>query len=467
MPGDQHPARDPPALRVEYEGHEAIKCAGGRDIVQLHCLDERPGIEADDAEGQVAIDVGAEIHGGGKQDQLPARKRPAAALDSDLLPRFQPIADSAVADFHAGIDGRDLDGLARRGDHVDEVGEADFARQALHRAEGGGEIGIVGAERAGGGDVGTVPVDPPVPRHRRRDIGDDAERQRGDFVRLESRTKNQAGHVEVRMPFTAAKLMRDAGTGDGRAIARGGQRAGRRDAAIFQGQGKIGNSKRVEADGRLRIAHGHGGAEIERAVGEAPGTVALFDDQRNRADLPPCPAHSAAKAARRHRAVQAGGGQADGSVVRAKRQRGVGKGEAGLAKCDAGMIGGQAQRAVAAGADKRQIGDVRAAADALWTHGEQRAAIQRTKCLARLANGKGTIAGFDQRQGHAAAVDRQRAIGGKLPLDRQAKAAQATIGQRPIEAQRSRETGGAIGLGDEADPIDAQARVASGIGIDE
>src|SRR3546814_10455336 len=69
----------------------------------------------------------------------------------------------AVANLHARIDRPHPHFLPRRADPAEQVGEAQFARQPLHRADSRRQGRLVGPAQAVAGHMRSVPADMPFP----------------------------------------------------------------------------------------------------------------------------------------------------------------------------------------------------------------------------------------------------------------------------------------------------------------
>ena len=384
-----------------------------------------------------------------------------------LLAGTQAITHRTIACLDARIDQRDSRLLSCRRHHVEQVGEADLARQSLDRAECRRQIQPIGPEDAIAADIGTGPADMPLAGHAASDIGDHAERQRRQFLRLQSRPEAQVRHGQVGMPLPAAQVVRNIGARHRGTLARHLQRAGRGDSAILHRQGKVRHGQRVEAHRRLRIAHLHRRLERQRPLGKGPAARPLFDDQWHGANPSARALDVAGKTILRRRTGDAHRRQAHRRILRADGEIGVAQGEAGLAQYQTGIVRLEPHRAVTASPVQRDIAKLRTALHTARPHGEERRIGQRAECLPGLPQREAAIARFQQGQWRAMFVDRDRAIGRQPAIDRQAKTANSPIGQRPIQPQSRREAGIALRPGNESDRLERQPGAVGRIGIDE
>ena len=175
--------------------------------------------------------------------------------------------------------------MPRRRLEAEQVGEADGAVHARHRAERRRQVHVMKRERPGRGDIASAaPGDPPLAGQPAIDQGDDPLRQRRQLFGLQIGAEADPGHVEQSVAGAGLQIMGDGDVGDPRTARRMVERAGRGDPAVGQPEIDIVAAQRVEF-GRLgSVGQEQAAIERHRALLHPPAPGRLAQPQRHAAN---------------------------------------------------------------------------------------------------------------------------------------------------------------------------------------
>ena len=364
---------------------------------------------------------------------------PAATLDPHAIVAEQLIFDFAVEHRDAGIDFPDLRDLAGCRLQPDQIVEGQRRRQPAHRAERRGQTGVGGRKRPAAGHPVSGPLNTAIADDRTLDIGDNAEREAGQLVGLETLVEPQLLNEQISrtaavgqpvsndriedlcagLPFVEPRLGVDHPIG----------KAQRRVVADQRGKARLGRGVGQEKPS----------IERQRAICPAPCASDLAHIQRHRTYLAGGANQLAGHALRRGACSDVPGAETRDALALPQPEFGERERPAHRGQVNIRRAAGHRERRSAAGTAQIDPGKADIAAQPARSGAQQRrsrAAAQVDRALAKLETRHG-----DAARAHPAAstVERKRAGRRQKAVQGDVQPLDPATGQRPRQLGACRE----------------------------